>query len=102
MDPTWEYYEDPRLKGLSETTAFPSEVSSSGEIWQEAKDPRRTFSKASFWLEPLHFKAVNEDLGDLLHINLSLKSGEQAAERQLNQLLLLLSARRRASPGVHL
>lgn len=101
MDPTWEYYEDSRLKELSETTAFPSEISSSGEIWQEAKDPRRTFSKASFWLEPLHFKAVNEDLGDL-HINLSLKSGDQAAARQLNQLLLLLSARRRASPGVHL
>ena len=101
MDPTWEYYEYPRLKELSETTAIPSEVSSSGEIWQEAKDPRRTFSKASFWLEPFHFKAVNVDLGDR-HINLSLKSGDQAAARQLNQLLLLLSARRRASPGVHL
>lgn len=101
MDPAWEYYEDPRLNELSETTAFPSEVSSSGKIWQEDKDPRRTFSKASFWLESLHFKAVNVDLGDL-HINLSLQSGDQAAEPQLNQLLLLLSACRRASPGVHL
>lgn len=63
MGPTWEYYEDPRLKELSETTAFPSEVSSAGEIWQEAKDPRGTFSKASFLLKSLHFKAINVDLG---------------------------------------